>query len=678
MALTTMSSNAQTLHDNAMHTSLETHLLPVIRPNLHITAPYWMNDPCAPGYDPHTGLYHLFYQCNPYGCDWGNMAWGHVVSRDMVRWRMASVQPSLQPSEAYDKDGIFTGCFAPPDTANKQLTVFYSSIRKLPFHWTSYPSSRPAGLSMAVSRDGGTTWTKSSRNPLVNGEPDGTTVTGFRDPYIADWPVLDQVRGESALYAIISGGIQGRGPQIFMYAVQPDNLAEWDYLGTLVDVPASFQPSTRWSGNYGVNWECTNFMTLSNDSASRYFLVISAEIDTECENHKSHIAPKDRAQLWMCGSISIDDHQSIRFQYQYGGFLDHGDYYAANSFVDPLSGRRIVYGWIPECQCPQGYATEKGWNGSQAIPREVFLHTVPNVTRSLRSPLSEISCVEAVPAVDCPGLGVFDLYTLGVRPISEFSRLRDNCLVHSCFGPISLLLPQSSSSSSYSSSSASLSSSLLLLSSSSPPPSPPKQHEGQVLLTPVTTSTWELESVISIVDDDAQPCVARVGFHIQHSADYSVSTTVAFDLERELISVVQNNPTVENGAACVKKGSFTLFASSSSSSSSSSSDHESEPLLSSASGTSVSSTSRTNETFENLHLRIICDGDVLEIFANDRFALATMVYHAGTNTVEKGCNGITAFAEAATAGNAANAAIAVFEQVNVWDGLNGQQSLISK
>lgn len=516
----------------------------------------------------------------------------------------------------YDEDGIFTGCFVPSDATNKQLTVFYSSIRKLPFHWASYPKSKPAGLSMAVSKDGGETWIKSSRNPLLNGEPNGTTVTGFRDPYIANWPVLDQIRGESALYAIISGGLQDRGPQIFIYAVQPGNLSEWDYLGTCVDLPTNFQPSRRWSGNYGVNWECTNFMTLSTQSASRHFLIIGSEIDTEHENFKSHASPRDRAQLWMSGNITRDGKGTLRFRHQYGGFLDHGDYYAANSFIDPLSGRRVVYGWIPECHCPQGYATDKGWNGCQAIPREIFLQTIPNVTRALRSPLSEMTCME----VQQGQTGSLDLYTLGVRPIAEFSRLRHNCLQHSCFGPISL--PQSVSS---------------------------KHH-----ISSVSTPTWELESIISV---DPHSC-ARVGFHIQHSLDCSVSTTISFDMAKETISVLPSSieiPTIEN--AGTKQGAFTLFA------------LKEEP------GATGRVPSKNEETFEKLHLRIIIDGDVLELFANDRFALATMVYNAGTNATKNNCNGITAFAEAHTDGGTN---VAVFEQVKVWDGLNGLQSLISK
>jgi beta-fructofuranosidase len=45
-----------------------------------------MNDPCAPGYDPSTGLYHMFYQWSPHTHYWQDISWGHATSRDMLNW----------------------------------------------------------------------------------------------------------------------------------------------------------------------------------------------------------------------------------------------------------------------------------------------------------------------------------------------------------------------------------------------------------------------------------------------------------------------------------------------------------------------------------------------------------------------------------------------------------------
>lgn len=50
-----------------------------------------MNDPCAPGYDARTGLFHLFYQWNPYAAQWDKISWGHATSRDLVHWEYTSL-----------------------------------------------------------------------------------------------------------------------------------------------------------------------------------------------------------------------------------------------------------------------------------------------------------------------------------------------------------------------------------------------------------------------------------------------------------------------------------------------------------------------------------------------------------------------------------------------------------
>lgn len=527
----------------------------------------------------------------------------------------------LRPDQPYDRDGVFTGCMAPFTTTTTtttttgavQLMVVYSSIRKLPFHWSTPPYPRnAAGLALAISRDGGNTWEKSQHNPILPGEPEGVNVTGFRDPYMARWPAVDLLLGydEAKVYGLVSGGIDCSGPTTFLYEIQPSDATKWEYLGPLVDVPLNFQPSDKWSGNYGINWECVNFLSFKDGSASKHFLLIGAEGGIERNHIKSDdlttcLSPRTvRTQVWMSGSL-MNKEGVIKLLYQYGGYLDHGSYYAANSFHDRRSGRYIVHGWIPEEDITPDHAQQKGWNGSLAIPREAFLLTVPAVAHALRSPLSEISCVEAELRQD----GLYDLHTLGVKPISEVDQFRTTCRnLSQTSTPI--LLPRS-------------------------------KDERRHCLYSTVSSTWELEATISL-----KPQCDTVGFHIRHNHDLSISTTITFSALAENITVGRAS---SNDAAdinkCPELGAFTLFT---------------------ARQRTGSGSDEIELKQEPLHLRIFSDGDVLEIFANDRFALATMVYsHSQTD----GCSGITAFATGEIDS-------AVFESVSIWDGLNGDRSVV--
>ena len=56
------------------------------RPLIHYTpAKNWVNDPNGMVYVD--GVYHLFYQYNPQGNEWGNLSWGHATSTDLIKWK---------------------------------------------------------------------------------------------------------------------------------------------------------------------------------------------------------------------------------------------------------------------------------------------------------------------------------------------------------------------------------------------------------------------------------------------------------------------------------------------------------------------------------------------------------------------------------------------------------------
>ena len=118
------------------------------RPQFHFTSEKnWLNDPngCV-FYDEE---YHLFFQHNPDGIDWGNMTWGHAVSPDLVHWRQLPL--ALRP---YDNGTIFSGS-AVVDSSNLSGLGTESQI---PLVAAFTHARKPFGQALASSTDSGRTW----------------------------------------------------------------------------------------------------------------------------------------------------------------------------------------------------------------------------------------------------------------------------------------------------------------------------------------------------------------------------------------------------------------------------------------------------------------------------------------------------------------------------------------
>jgi fructan beta-fructosidase len=184
------------------------------RPQFHFSPKKgWTNDPN--GLVFYKGEYHLFFQHNPFDVKWGNMTWGHAISRDMVRW--TQIENALEP----DAMGTMFSGSAVVDwnntaglqtRAEKVIVLIYTAAGG------TNPESKgkPFTQCIAYSNDRGRTWTKYAGNPVIphikgeNRDPkvvwhaparqwimalflDGNTYGFLSSPDLKKWTMLHQI-----------------------------------------------------------------------------------------------------------------------------------------------------------------------------------------------------------------------------------------------------------------------------------------------------------------------------------------------------------------------------------------------------------------------------------------------------------------------------------------------------
>ena len=143
-----------------------------LRPRYHFMPQQgWMNDPNGPIYLD--GQWHLFFQHNPHGDQWGHLSWGHATSPDLMTW---TERPLAIAEDT--RHMIFSGSTI-LDTGN--VSALGGSVAPLLAFYTGEPQDRtgPQIQCLAYSCDRGTSWETWADNPILD-----LGLRDFRDPKV--------------------------------------------------------------------------------------------------------------------------------------------------------------------------------------------------------------------------------------------------------------------------------------------------------------------------------------------------------------------------------------------------------------------------------------------------------------------------------------------------------------
>ena len=349
------------------------------RPIYHHTPAYgWMND--ANGLVYKDGEYHLYFQYNPYGSKWGNMHWGHSVSKDLVHWTHE------QPAIARDTMGhIFSGsCVVDHNNSagfgKDAIIAFYTSHKGLPGNHQRQQQC------IAYSLDNGRTYTKYEGNPVVT-PFDG--LENFRDPKVF-W------------YAPQNKWVMIVSADKNMRFYESKDLKKWNYM-------------SEWGAGFGPQpnqFECPDFFEMAVDGNAQ---------------HKKWVMIVNINPGFVYGGSG-----TMYFVGQFDGhkftcdtapndvkWLDWGkDHYATVTYSN-TPGRVIAMPWMSNWQYANLTPTQQ-FRSQNALPRELKLYTADNgeqlvsaapvkETEALRNKATDLGAFEGEKQVKIDNEGAFEL-----------------------------------------------------------------------------------------------------------------------------------------------------------------------------------------------------------------------------------------------------------------------------
>lgn len=315
------------------------------RYDYHFT-PYrgWTNDPNGMVY--HDGEYHLFYQHNPYGSTWGNMHWGHAVSRDLHTWE--HLPDALAPDEL---GSIFSGSAV----IDKENTAGVGKDALIAIYTSA---GRIQTQSIAYSLDNGRTFTKYADNPVLV----DSTIRDFRDPKVM-W------HAQSRKWVMTLATSQ----TVTFYGSK--DLKEWDKLSSFGDG----------IGAHGGVWECPDLFPVDYRGRTKWVLLVS--INPGGPNGGS-------ATQYFIGDFDGKTFRPDALPYPL--WLDYGrDNYAGITWSNAPAGRHIFIGWMSNWAYANDVPTVN-FRAGMTVPRELSIDHNGKHAVLANYPVGELEALRAV------------------------------------------------------------------------------------------------------------------------------------------------------------------------------------------------------------------------------------------------------------------------------------------
>lgn len=312
------------------------------RPVYHHTPAWgWLNDPNGMFYKD--GVWHLYFQHNPYGSQWENMTWGHSTSTDLLHWTFQG-----DPIEADAWGTIFSGS-AVVDHNN---TAGFGKGAVVAMYTSAGENQTQ---SIAYSNDNGQTFTKYDGNPvLTSNTPD------YRDPHVF-WN--EDIKRWNMIMA------EGQHMDIYSSA----DLKEWK-------LESQFGAEY---GNHGGVWECPDLMKMKVRGTDQYKWMLLCNINPGGPFGGS-------ATQYFVGQF--DGHKfTCESAPEVTKWMDYGkDHYATVTFDNAPDGRHVAMAWMSNWQYANQVPTMQ-YRSANSVPRDLDLYEYQGQTYCGVTPSPELA-----------------------------------------------------------------------------------------------------------------------------------------------------------------------------------------------------------------------------------------------------------------------------------------------